>query len=668
MSIISKLKVWIGSDTENLQKGLKRSKQEVSGFAKITQRIGGMIAGAFAADAIVSFGNECRRLWGIQEKAEKKLGAVHKATQGASELSTDQLKRFASELQGLTTIGDEVTINAMAMMSTFKSIKGDVFKEATKAAMDMSAVMDSDLKSSILQIGKALESPEIGMSALREVGVSFTAEQIALTKNLIAEGKKQEAQLIILKELQNEFGGAAAAAADTATGAAEQLSNAWGDQKEIVGKLLTPSKELFKTLTDIVSTNNALLAEDSIGFWEKLAAALNLTTIAGRNDLANLKARALAIQQNKAANEDFIQTLELEYKTKSDLENLIVDLRHSERSKEIDWGIALDAIKVEIEKREQGIAALDKEEEKRKQIAKEQEEREKAHLARIAEVKIMEETSIKAVNDKIKAYNDLLNITSFYDFTSRAAYESELQRLNTLIAKEKERTAARYFAANPKMSAVAPALSMTGDLESESLSNSLDLEISGDASIKALELKMAMSELAIINNDVADSFINVSAITENALGGMTSGISEAVGAMIAGQGNMNGFATAVAGTFADMAISVGKTAIQVGVATLGIKAALKTLNPFAAIAAGAALVALGTAAKASLSNIANGGSGGTFSGGYENSVDVRTANTGTNTDYQQREINVKVSGKLESRGTTLVAVIDNETERKRLTT
>ena len=33
------------------------------------------------------------------------------------------------------------------------------------------------MKTAALQLGKALEEPEIGMSALRRVGVSFTEQQ-----------------------------------------------------------------------------------------------------------------------------------------------------------------------------------------------------------------------------------------------------------------------------------------------------------------------------------------------------------------------------------------------------------------------------------------------------------------------------------------------------------
>jgi tape measure domain-containing protein len=56
----------------------------------------------------------------------------------------------------------------------------------------------------------------------------------------------------------------------------------------------------------------------------------------------------------------------------------------------------------------------------------------------------------------------------------------------------------------------------------------------------------------------------------------------------------------VIGPLADALIQFGKLAVQVGIAALGIKAALKSLNPAIAIAGGIALIALGTFVKSKL--------------------------------------------------------------------
>ena len=109
MSVISKLKVWIGSDTSDLQKGLKKSKKEVSAFGTGIKKLRVLLARAFAVRSIVSFAKECRGLSKGKAEGEKKLGAVIKAKGVAAGLTADEMKKYASQLQDVTKYGDEVT-------------------------------------------------------------------------------------------------------------------------------------------------------------------------------------------------------------------------------------------------------------------------------------------------------------------------------------------------------------------------------------------------------------------------------------------------------------------------------------------------------------------------------------------------------------------------------
>jgi hypothetical protein len=105
---------------------------------------------------------------------------------------------------------------------------------------------------------------------------------------------------------------------------------------------------------------------------------------------------------------------------------------------------------------------------------------------------------------------------------------------------------------------------------------------------------------------------------------------------------------------------VGKVAIETGTATLGIKAALKSLNGWAAIAAGTALVALGSAVKSGLSNAASG----SYSAGVASSSVASSAYGTGSMSSLGREMRVTVSGTLTADGNKLVAVINNENNRK----
>ena len=105
-----------------------------------------------------------------------------------------------------------------------------------------------------MQLGKALEIPEIGLSMLRRSGVVFTNEQIANVKKLLAEGKKYEAQQLILIEVQKKFGGAAKAAAETAQGAWAGAKMAVGDFMETVGRGIEGTKGLAIVITELFAS------------------------------------------------------------------------------------------------------------------------------------------------------------------------------------------------------------------------------------------------------------------------------------------------------------------------------------------------------------------------------------------------------------------------------
>jgi hypothetical protein len=84
------------------------------------------------------------------------------------------------------------------------------------------------------------------------------------------------------------------------------------------------------------------------------------------------------------------------------------------------------------------------------------------------------------------------------------------------------------------------------------------------------------------------------------------GIGEMIGASMAGGRGIQNFGMFALQSLAGLLQSVGEMAIQTGIALLGIQIALSTLNPFVAIAAGVALVALASGIKTSLAKKADG--------------------------------------------------------------
>jgi hypothetical protein len=187
---------------------------------------------------VVEIGKQMIDVWREQELQEAKLAAVLKATGGAAGLSAFELKNMATELEKVTAVGGDTILSAQSILLTFKSIGRDEFPRTLKAAMDLSAAFGQDLKSSVMQVGKALEDPITGLASLRRVGVSFTEDQKELIAGLVEAGKSAEAQGVILDVLEGQVGGVAEAMGDTGAGAAKKLSNAIGDLQEQIGFLL----------------------------------------------------------------------------------------------------------------------------------------------------------------------------------------------------------------------------------------------------------------------------------------------------------------------------------------------------------------------------------------------------------------------------------------------
>lgn len=186
-----------------------------------------------------------------QEKVYKKLDGVLKATGQTVGYTTKELADYASELQNLTTYADEAIINAETMLASFRNIQGIHFKEAIKAVLDLSTVMDQDLRSSVLQIGKALNDPIANLGALKRAGVNFTGTQKEQIKNFVETNQLVKAQAIILEELRNEFGGVSEAMKDTFGGAIASVKNAFGDFLEKLGDVIIKNEDLIRIIKEL---------------------------------------------------------------------------------------------------------------------------------------------------------------------------------------------------------------------------------------------------------------------------------------------------------------------------------------------------------------------------------------------------------------------------------
>jgi hypothetical protein len=200
-----------------------------------------------------------------QQRVETQLNAVLESTNHAAGLTATEIKNMAAGLQQVTTFGDEAIISGQNMLLTFTKIGKDVFPQATEIMLDMSEAMGQDMKSSAVQLGKALNDPVLGVSALSRVGIQFTESQKEMIKTLVDTGDVAGAQAIIMKELETQFGGSARAARDTLGGSLKSLNNTWGDLLETIGGVAAPIlREISEDLIGLVTNVNDFVKSSNL--------------------------------------------------------------------------------------------------------------------------------------------------------------------------------------------------------------------------------------------------------------------------------------------------------------------------------------------------------------------------------------------------------------------
>jgi hypothetical protein len=161
----------------------------------------------------------------------KKQEAILKSTGHAAGFAAHELDTMARSVALNTLASVEGIKDTQNVLLTFKGVSETVFKSAIVASQDMAAVMGGDSKTAALQLGKALESPAEGISALKKAGVTFSQAEKDMIRDMEASGRVFEAQTFILETLKDQIGGAGNAEADTLSGAVDTLGHRWSDLK-----------------------------------------------------------------------------------------------------------------------------------------------------------------------------------------------------------------------------------------------------------------------------------------------------------------------------------------------------------------------------------------------------------------------------------------------------
>jgi hypothetical protein len=232
---VARLEAILSADTRQFDRAMDSSEGRMRSAAKTAGKAG-------LAGAVIGLGFAVKAGFSEFMEAERvtaQTNAVLKSTGGVANVTAGQVDKLATSLMRKSGVDDEQIKSGQNMLLTFTKIRNEagagnkVFDEATKATLNLSVAMGKDMQSSAILVGKALNDPIKGVSALSRAGVQFTADQKDMIKGMVAAGDTMGAQKLILKELETQFGGSAEAAGKTFGGqvniAKETLKNLAGE-------------------------------------------------------------------------------------------------------------------------------------------------------------------------------------------------------------------------------------------------------------------------------------------------------------------------------------------------------------------------------------------------------------------------------------------------------
>lgn len=238
-------------DVASLKRSIDQVEGRLSGMGGKLKTLGKFAAVGAGATvvAIGAIGKSALESLGRIERIGAQTDAVIRSTGGAAGVTRKQIDDLAGSLEAMSSVEAEAITEGQNLLLTFTKVQNkagagnDVFDQATKAMLDMSVAMGKDMPSTAQLVGKALNDPIAGLTALSRAGVQFTDDQKNMIRGMVESGDVMGAQKIILGELNTQFGGSAEALGNTLTGRIERLKHQFGTLTESIAAKLLPVAE-----------------------------------------------------------------------------------------------------------------------------------------------------------------------------------------------------------------------------------------------------------------------------------------------------------------------------------------------------------------------------------------------------------------------------------------
>lgn len=570
-----KMKINIGADTSEFNKGIKQAKSDLKSFGSVSDDILGKVGQAIGIDT---------------KQVEQMAGAIRGMGRQMEASGTEGVAAFGKLLTSVNALSVGLgALGIAGVVASFKALNAEA--EAFKNTVEGANIE--------LQTAAFIDT-------YRQVFHDFNSETGKSVAEFESKWKKTFAMLgaNFQQNFVNILTGKQAPAASLPnmffSGNTQQMASAFAggaESEKIAGEIYKLERQRKEQAVEVAKINADIA--------DQMTIARDATASAASRNQAILEIKRL-IEEKEKKTVDLEKQLEVLYQKNSD--------------------IASD-----------NVAAAD------------------ALLAQKQRVFDADRAITTERNSLIRIENSISKAVT----AQNAAYKEQQERA-AAIAKSRADLAALDLGVSGVPNAGATTSQGGGiiprEINTTALQSQLNAAIGNNLYVE-VGIQIEKGSLIDLSNQVSSLMTGLAESMSAAVGGL-------IGDLMTGGDAWGNFANAALSAFGDMATSVGKIAIECGVAALGIKAALETLGPagaLAAIAAGAALVALGAAVKAGLSNVA--------SGNYAASPSVASGSYSYGGgDYETRDVNIHVSGKLEADGDSLVAVINDTNNRNGYTT
>ena len=292
MSALGSLVVKLALEYAQFSQGLNSTEQEVKQHAKrvqdayeqmsdgVSERMGrlkgavvGALAGAVSVGGLIAAMSKIKQETIDAEQEQNQLAAAIKSTGQSAGWSQERLNDMAAALAKNSNFSEGLINQGQTRLLSYTGVVREQFPRAMQAILDMSARLGTEVTASAETIGKALDIPTEGLTALSKQGFRFTEEQKELVKQLENAGRVGAAQGIILDALESSYGGAAKAARDSFGGAMTAVG-------ETINSLMTADSASLPGLRASVEGLNETLNSDGVkqGFQSLVGSLVDIGT------------------------------------------------------------------------------------------------------------------------------------------------------------------------------------------------------------------------------------------------------------------------------------------------------------------------------------------------------------------------------------------------------